>query len=146
MAFARKQRAIRDAVRIGDQIIRRKRRMLLAGTFNAWKLRAGIYRQVARRFQASLQLTLRWAWTQWKAQLATQVLVLLYTYMYHMHLVVFSESDFHVENLLYPFDIHHVVLFYVFYSVCCPPVGPQDIQTSKTAKVYLGSVLSTHVL
>ena len=60
-------------MRIGDQIIRRKRRMLLAGTFNAWKLRAGIYRQVARRFQASLQLTLRWAWTQWKAQLATQV-------------------------------------------------------------------------
>ena len=79
MAFARKQRAIRDAVRIGDQIIRRKRRMLLAGTFNAWKLRAGIYRQVARRFQASLQLTLRRAWTQWKAQLATQVLILLCT-------------------------------------------------------------------
>lgn len=77
IAFVRKQHAIRDAVRIGDQIIRRKRRMLLAGTFNAWKLRAGIYRQVARRFQASLQLTLRWAWTQWKAQLATQVLIRL---------------------------------------------------------------------
>ncbi|KAL3156620.1 hypothetical protein ABBQ38_000907 [Trebouxia sp. C0009 RCD-2024] len=73
-AFARKQHAIRDAVRIGDQIIRRKRRMLLAGTFNAWRLRAGVYRQVARRFQASLHLTLRWAWTQWKAQLATQAL------------------------------------------------------------------------
>lgn len=78
-AFARKQRALKDAVRIGDQIIRRKRRMLLAGTFNAWKLRAGIYRQVARRFQASLQLTLHWAWTQWKAQLATQVPAPLYT-------------------------------------------------------------------
>ena len=85
MAFARKQRAIRDAVRIGDQIIRRKRRMLLAGTFNAWKLRAGIYRQVARRFKASLQLTLRWAWTQWKAQLATQVLVLLYIWTLKCH-------------------------------------------------------------
>ena len=73
-AFARKQRAIRDALRIGDQIIRRNRRMLLASTFNAWKLRAGIYRQVACRFQASLQVTLRWAWGQWRAQLAVQVL------------------------------------------------------------------------
>ena len=75
LAFARKQRAIRDAVRIGDQIIRRNRRMLLASTFNAWKVRTGVYRQVARRFQASLEVTLRWAWTQWRAQLATQVLV-----------------------------------------------------------------------
>ncbi len=73
MVFARKQRAIRDAMRIGDQIIRRNRRMLLASTFNAWKLRAGVYRQVARRFQASLEVTLRWAWGQWRAQLATQV-------------------------------------------------------------------------
>ena len=73
MVFARKQHAIRDALRIGDQIIRRNRRMLLASTFNAWKLRAGIYRQVARRFQASLQVTLRWAWGQWRTQLATQV-------------------------------------------------------------------------
>lgn len=73
MAFVRKQHAIRDAVQIGDQIIRRSRRMLLASTFNAWKLRAGIYRQVARRFQASLEVTLRWAWGQWRAQLATQV-------------------------------------------------------------------------
>ena len=75
LAFARKQRAIRDAVRIGDQIIRRNRRMLLASTFNAWKVRTGVYRQVARRFQASLEVTLRWAWTQWRAQLATQVVV-----------------------------------------------------------------------
>jgi len=71
--FARKQRAIRDAMRIGDQIIRRNRRMLLASTFNAWKLRAGVYHQVARRFQAALEVTLRWAWGQWRAQLATQV-------------------------------------------------------------------------
>ena len=70
----RKQRAIRDALCIGNQIIRRNRRMLLASTFNAWKLRAGIYRQVARRFQASLEVTLRWAWGQWRAQLAAQVL------------------------------------------------------------------------
>ena len=73
LAFARKQRAIRDAVRIGDQIIRRNRRMLLASTFNAWKVRTGVYRQVARRFQAALQVTLRWAWGQWRAQIATQV-------------------------------------------------------------------------
>jgi hypothetical protein len=71
--FARKQRAIRDAMRIGDQIIWRNRRMLLASTFNAWKLRAGVYHQVARRFQAALEVTLRWAWGQWRAQLATQV-------------------------------------------------------------------------
>lgn len=71
--FSRKQRAIRDALRIGDQIIRRNRRMLLASTFNAWKLRAGIYRQVAARFQASLEVTLRWAWSQWRTQIAVQV-------------------------------------------------------------------------
>lgn len=91
-AFARKQRALKDAVRIGDQIIRRKRRMLLAGTFNAWKLRAGVYRQVARRFRASLQLTLQWAWTQWKAQLATQVLPPMYTLWIAAH-VVRGASD-----------------------------------------------------
>ena len=73
MIFLRKQRAMRDALRIGDQIIRRNRRMLLASCFNAWKLRAGIYRQVARRFQASLEVTLRWAWSQWRTQTATKV-------------------------------------------------------------------------
>ena len=42
-----------------------------------------------------------------------------------MHVVIFSEIVFHVENLLYP--PYHRVLFYVLYSVCWPSVGPQDI-------------------
>ena len=99
MAFARKQRAIRDAVRIGDQIIRHKHRMLLAGTFNAWKLRAGIYCQVARRFQASLQLTLSRAWTQWKAQLAIQVLVLL-------HVCAVAQMPMYCEAFQAPLHAH----------------------------------------
>ena len=45
-----------------------------------------------------------------------------------MHVVFFSESIFHVENLLYPPDISFSA-FYVLYSVCWPPVGPQDIKT-----------------
>ena len=44
-----------------------------------------------------------------------------------MHVVVFSESVFHLENLLYPPDIS--MNAYVLYSVCWPPVGPQDIKT-----------------
>ena len=42
-----------------------------------------------------------------------------------MHVVIFSESVFHLENLLYPPDM----LVYVLYSVCWPLVGPQDIKT-----------------
>ena len=45
-----------------------------------------------------------------------------------MHVVVSSESVFHVENPLYSPDISFTA-FYVLYSVCWPPVGPQDIKT-----------------
>ena len=45
-----------------------------------------------------------------------------------MHVVVFSESVFSVENLLYPPDIS-LSAFYVLYFVCWPPVGPQDTET-----------------
>lgn len=34
--FLRKQRALQDALRIGDQIVRRRNRELLAATFSAW--------------------------------------------------------------------------------------------------------------
>lgn len=81
---------MRDALRIGDQIIRRNRRMLLASCFNAWKLRAGIYRQVARRFQASLEVTLRWAWSQWRTQIVTKVGAAhnLQASLLHLHLAM----------------------------------------------------------
>ena len=46
-----------------------------------------------------------------------------------MHVVVFSESVFHVGNPLYPHDIS--LSTYILYSVCWPPVGPQDIKHKK---------------
>ena len=45
-----------------------------------------------------------------------------------MHVVFFSESVFHVENLLYPSDMSFSA-FYVLSSVCWPPGGPQDFET-----------------
>ena len=45
-----------------------------------------------------------------------------------MHVVVFSDSVFHLENLLYPPDMS-LGVFFVFYSICWPPVGSQDIET-----------------
>ena len=41
-----------------------------------------------------------------------------------MHVVVFSQSVFHVENLLYPPDISLSDVLCVV--LCWPPVGPQD--------------------
>ena len=52
---------------------RRKRRELLAAVFEAWRLRAGLYKQVSARFQASLQVTLQRAWQVWRSQVATRV-------------------------------------------------------------------------
>ena len=52
---------------------RRKRRELLAAVFEAWRLRAGLYKQVSARFQASLQVTLQQAWQIWRSQVATRV-------------------------------------------------------------------------
>ena len=46
-----------------------------------------------------------------------------------MHVVVFSKSVFHVGNPLYPPDIPFST--YILYSVCWPPVGPQDIKHKK---------------
>ena len=50
-----------------------------------------------------------------------------------MHVLVFSESVFCGEILLYPPDISFTA-FYVLHSVCWPPVGPQDIKTVKVKK------------
>ena len=44
------------------------------------------------------------------------------------HLSQQDDIGFHVENLLHPPDISFSA-FYVFYSVCWPPVGLQDIRT-----------------
>ena len=47
----------------------------------------------------------------------------------HMHVVVFSKSVFHAGTPLYPPDI--LFSTYSLYSVCWPPVGPQDIKHKK---------------
>ena len=51
-----------------------------------------------------------------------------FAYSEELHVVIFSENVFQIENLLYPPDISFSA-FYVLYSVCWPPVGPQDIKT-----------------
>lgn len=41
VAFQHKQRAVREAVAIGEQVARRKRLELLAATFMAWHVQVG---------------------------------------------------------------------------------------------------------
>ena len=47
--------------------------------FEAWRLRAGLYKQVSARFQASLQVTLQRAWQVWRSQVATRVSCFLHS-------------------------------------------------------------------
>lgn len=73
LAFARKQRAIRDAVLIGDRIIRRKRRELMSAVLNAWRMHAGLYRQVAQRFRSAMEVSMRTCLSMWRATVREQV-------------------------------------------------------------------------
>ena len=56
-----------------------------------------------------------------------------------MHVVVFSKSVLHVGNPLYPPDIPFST--YILYSVCCPPVGPQDIKHKRLSIFHISSTM-----
>ena len=49
------------------------------------------------------------------------------------HVVVFSESVFHVGNLLYPLT-YDSVLFYVLYFVCWPLLVPRTLKHKSKSK------------
>lgn len=66
-AFVRKQRALRSAVLLGSQILRRRQRELLLGAFAAWRLRAGVFKRLQRLLAARMTLTLSTAWGVWAA-------------------------------------------------------------------------------
>ncbi|MEW5306627.1 MAG: hypothetical protein WDW36_009081 [Sanguina aurantia] len=64
--FVRKQRAVADALRIGEQIRRRRQRQLMAAAFSAWRVQAGVYRAVARRLRSIMARTLATSFRQWR--------------------------------------------------------------------------------
>ncbi|KAF5836739.1 hypothetical protein DUNSADRAFT_5527 [Dunaliella salina] len=53
--FVQKQRAVQEAIRIGDQIRGRRNAELLQTTLLAWHLQAGLFREVASRFGAIMK-------------------------------------------------------------------------------------------
>jgi hypothetical protein len=73
VAFARKQRAIRNAVRVGDEICLSRKRHLLAACLGAWRVSASVYREVARRLAARALGDLRLSWDVWRAFLSRKV-------------------------------------------------------------------------
>lgn len=47
VAFQHKQRAIREALAIGEQVARRRRAALLASSFMAWNVQVGSSRSIS---------------------------------------------------------------------------------------------------
>ena len=64
-AFARKQVALRQAVAIGDAILRAKRRELVAACFGGWRMRARVLLLVQQRLGERLRGSLAMAWAEW---------------------------------------------------------------------------------
>jgi len=63
--FVQKQRAVQEAIRIGDQIRNRRNTELLQTTLLAWHLQAGLFREVASRFRAIMKRGLSSAFRSW---------------------------------------------------------------------------------
>ncbi len=59
VAFERKQRAVREAVAIGDQLLRSRRRELLAAAFTAWHIQVRGWHMDAAHIPA---MTVRVVW------------------------------------------------------------------------------------
>jgi len=66
VAFAHKQRAIRQALQMGEQIARRRARAALAASFTAWRVQVTKYRRVADKLASMLELSLRSAFAAWR--------------------------------------------------------------------------------
>ena len=70
LAFARKQRALRQALAMGERARRQRRAATLAAAFSAWRVRAGKYRRVAAKLAGLLEVTLRAAFASWRSEAA----------------------------------------------------------------------------
>ena len=66
LAFERKQRALRDAVQMGDRLARKKRRHTLGACLNAWRLTAAKFQAVGAALQRRSQATLEGAMSYWQ--------------------------------------------------------------------------------
>jgi hypothetical protein len=67
MVFVRKQRAVRNAIRWGDTMRRRRNRRLLVRAFEAWRLQTATFVAVRSLMQRHGQHTLARAWSAWQA-------------------------------------------------------------------------------
>ena len=66
LAFERKQRALRDAVRVGDRMASRRRRDTLCACLTAWRLLAARYQAVGAALQRKSLATLEGAFASWR--------------------------------------------------------------------------------
>ncbi|KAF6256503.1 hypothetical protein COO60DRAFT_99985 [Scenedesmus sp. NREL 46B-D3] len=66
VAFQHKQRAIREALAIGEQVARRRRAALLASTFMAWHVQVSMYRKVAEKLASLLHHSLATCFRAWR--------------------------------------------------------------------------------
>ncbi|KAF8062705.1 aldo-keto reductase 2 [Scenedesmus sp. PABB004] len=66
-AFHAKQRAIAEALAIGEQVARRRRRELLTASFMAWHVQVSKYRKVAQRLAGLLAHSLATCFRAWRA-------------------------------------------------------------------------------
>jgi hypothetical protein len=73
VAFQRKQRALRDALAIGDALARRRRMGLATACFGAWRMRARVCGIAAARLAQRQALTQRAAWQHWRSFSAQKV-------------------------------------------------------------------------
>ncbi|KXZ52960.1 hypothetical protein GPECTOR_8g333 [Gonium pectorale] len=70
--FVRKQRALAEALRRGDELAARRGAELLELAFRSWRLRAGIFREVSRRLRAVQGRTLAIAFEDWREYAGTK--------------------------------------------------------------------------
>eukprot|EP00775_Hariotina_reticulata_P009297 gene9297-9462_t len=68
IAFQTKQRALKEALVIGEQVARRRRAALLTACFMAWKVQVSKYRKVAEKLAGLLQHSLSTCFRAWTDQ------------------------------------------------------------------------------
>ena len=68
--YFEKQRAIQEAIRIGDQTIRRKKKELLVAVFTAWKLRRAVFLKIKQHLLDRVDITLQHVIGAWKDHVA----------------------------------------------------------------------------
>ncbi|KAK9811020.1 hypothetical protein WJX73_006925 [Symbiochloris irregularis] len=65
--FLRKQRALRDAIAIGDRLVRRQKRRLTTAAFTAWRARAHLLAEAAHMLRRHCARNLRRCLRRWQA-------------------------------------------------------------------------------